>query len=88
MEARSSTLSQQVLCKDLNTTVKWQLPDQSNSTENQLSIAQASTEEPFERTSTTAFVPDREEQRSTSFGGVSANVSTHMKEQFWIQPGQ
>lgn len=70
MEARSPTL-----CKDLKKTLKWQLPDQSNRTENQPSIAQASIEEPFEGISTTAFVPDREEQRSSSLGGISANVT-------------
>lgn len=70
MEARSPTL-----CKDLETTLKWQLPDQSNRTENQPSISRASIEEPFEGISTIAFVPDREEQRSNSFEGISANVT-------------
>lgn len=36
VEARSPTLSQQVLCKNLLTTLKWQLRDQSNRTESAL----------------------------------------------------
>lgn len=48
VEARSLTLSQQVLCKNSLTTLKWQLLDQSNRIENHPTIGQASTEESFE----------------------------------------